>query len=523
VRRGIQDGQAIVPPAAAGVAGQDSPARPRPGWASILFGYDEFLSFALGPPPRGTQSYVSDLARQLRERDLVVFFSETEALPGSALDSTLRDALKRSRALVVVANRDMLREPRWVRTEVEEFRKCHPHRPIIAINVGSVLNDPAVAAETRGWLDYQGRIWIDESVDAVTRGLASAHTVERLLVASAGLKSQVKWRRTVRSAFVLLFALAAGLGISARQALKGARAADEGRRRAERLLGASYKEHARQLVVEGHSAPAIPLLLSARELGVDDTSSRMLFAAAAAHLPRFTVSGHSGQVRSETFSPDGTKFATTSDDGTARVWDAKSGAELLPPLKHDDTIWTARFSRDGRRLVTASSDGTARTWDASTGKALLPSLKHNGAVRHAEFSPDGRRILTASDDGTARMWDATTGAALATLEHPGGVTSAAFSSDSKRILTVSGTVRVWDAGTGRPVGDPIGIGNISAAMFSHDGRRIATAEWERGARIWDARTGKALTPPLLHQGYVYSARFSPDDASVVTAGFDATA
>ena len=51
-------------------------------FGSRPFGYDIFISFSLGPPPRGTHSYASDLARRLRERDFTVFFSEEEAPPG---------------------------------------------------------------------------------------------------------------------------------------------------------------------------------------------------------------------------------------------------------------------------------------------------------------------------------------------------------------------------------------------------------------------------------------------------------
>ena len=51
---------------------------PNRNFASRVFGYDLFISFALGPPPRGTLSYASDLARRLRERDFTVFFSEGE-------------------------------------------------------------------------------------------------------------------------------------------------------------------------------------------------------------------------------------------------------------------------------------------------------------------------------------------------------------------------------------------------------------------------------------------------------------
>src|SRR5271157_6281187 len=81
---------------------------PKRNFASRLFGYDVFISFALGPPPRGTQSYASDLARRLRERDFTVFFSEDEASPGEQLDSTLLKALYRSRILAVIANRATL-------------------------------------------------------------------------------------------------------------------------------------------------------------------------------------------------------------------------------------------------------------------------------------------------------------------------------------------------------------------------------------------------------------------------------
>lgn len=62
---------------------------PKRNFASRLFGYDVFLSFALGPPPRGTLSYASDLARRLQEHDFTVFFSEQEMPPGEQLGGVL--------------------------------------------------------------------------------------------------------------------------------------------------------------------------------------------------------------------------------------------------------------------------------------------------------------------------------------------------------------------------------------------------------------------------------------------------
>ena len=88
---------------------KDEPSSPAPSqapkasFASRLFGYDVFISFALGAPPRGSQSYASDLARRLRERDLSVFFSEDELPPGEPLSATLKRALLRSKLLVVMS------------------------------------------------------------------------------------------------------------------------------------------------------------------------------------------------------------------------------------------------------------------------------------------------------------------------------------------------------------------------------------------------------------------------------------
>ncbi len=106
-----------------------------------IFGYDFFISFKLGHPPIGAQSYASDLARRLRELDFTVFYSEEEAPPGAKLDSTLVKALHRSRILVVVANEGALLQSQWVRKEVEEFRRKHPKHPIIPINVDRAIEN----------------------------------------------------------------------------------------------------------------------------------------------------------------------------------------------------------------------------------------------------------------------------------------------------------------------------------------------------------------------------------------------
>jgi WD40 repeat protein len=56
--------------------------------------------------------------------------------------------------------------------------------------------------------------------------------------------------------------------------------------------------------------------------------------------------------------------------------------------------------------VTGSHDGTAKLWDAVSGAQLLTLKVHAGPIHSAAFSPDGSRIVTRSWDGTVKIWDA---------------------------------------------------------------------------------------------------------------------
>jgi hypothetical protein len=110
-------------------------------------------------------------------------------------------------------------------------------------------------------------------------------------------------------------------------------------------------------------------------------------------------------VSAASFSPDGRWVVTGSRQGTARVWDATTGAAVTPLLKHGRGQIRVAFSPDGRRVVTGGGDYDARWWDATTGEALGPPLRHRGWVYHLAFSPDGLRLATACHDGTARVWE----------------------------------------------------------------------------------------------------------------------
>jgi len=256
-----------------------------------------------------------------------------------------------------------------------------------------------------------------------------------------------------------------------------------------------------------------------------DGSARIWDAQTGA--PLAVLSGHRAAVRSAAYSPDGSHIVTASQDMTARIWDARSGGQSSVLIGHGDFVYGASYSPDGTRIVTASRDKTARIWDARTGAQLVVLSGHSEFVYGASYSPDGTRIVTASRDGTARIWDARTGKELAVLAgHGSTVWSALYSPDGTRIVTASAdkTARIWDARAGTPLAVLAGHRDkVEFAAFSPDGTRIVTASEDKTVRLWDSSTGTQVAVLGMHADAVECASYSADGTRIVTAGADKTA
>jgi hypothetical protein len=517
-------------------AGQISSARPQTpkrSFASRLFGYDIFLSFALGLPTRGTRSYASDLARRLRERDFTVFFSEEEAPPGEQLDSTLREALLRSKILVVIANRGTLEDPRWVRTEVEEFRKHHPGRAVIPINVEGALQDPVLGKNAQEWLDYEGKIWLDEVEKAIVTGIASEPVVQRLATAPTEAKAYIKWRWVVRGVVFSLAALATGLAVQTKSAIENTKSATKSAERARMELRRTVFQRLMadaQDIISGvrdeQTARAIQYLLVAKRIAPEVEVNRILLGAMFQFRgsgTKFSVSGV--PVENASINPGGSHIATRGIDSSMRMWDARTGLPIGLPFNtqgRERKITSVAISPDGTRIVSGSLDHTLRLWDAKSGKPVgAPFEGHGGSVYSVAFSPDGMRIVSGGEDMTLRLWNAKTGRLLATLMgHTAAISSVAASADGRVIVSASldRTLRLWDTSTGYPIGAPM-IGHedmVTSVAFNSDGHYIVSAGADKTLRLWDAHTGGSLGAAVQSRyADMASVAFSPDGYSIV--------
>jgi WD40 repeat protein len=191
---------------------------------------------------------------------------------------------------------------------------------------------------------------------------------------------------------------------------------------------------------------------------------------------------------------------------------------------HTGDINSVAFSPNGNLVVTASADGTARVWEAATGKPVAELLGHSKSVNSASFSPDGKFIVTASDDATVRLWDANRFALVRMMggTYPRPVSSAEYSPDGRFIVAASAeSAWVCDPVRGEVIRKLEGhTGQVNSASFSPDSRLIVTASADNTARVWNAQTGESIATLPDHKGPVLNAMFSPDGQSVFTASED---
>ncbi len=327
------------------------------------------------------------------------------------------------------------------------------------------------------------------------------------------------------------------------------------------------------------SDPQLALLLALEAANItltanEDTpagTQEALYQSLLASQIRFSLSGHTDQLTSIAFSPDGSQIATGSRDQTAKVWDAATGQVLFTLDQHTRAVNSVAFSPVDDMLATGGEDGFIILWNAETG-ARISVLNGGAPVRDIAFNPDGSRLVAVYNDRTVRLWSITARDSLFKLfDHRADLTAVAFNQTGSRFATAGNDSRVviWNAETGSPLtsieldlegGDPINglayspdgsqlitahesgvarmwdveskeflmrfsghTGALTDADFSPDGTYIITASADGTARIWDTATGRALFTLLGHVRGITAVSFSPDGSEIATAGQDASA
>ena len=133
------------------------------------------------------------------------------------------------------------------------------------------------------------------------------------------------------------------------------------------------------------------------------------FTVYAENAPEiFIQTGHSGDVNSVCFSPDGKYLVSGSSDNTVKLWEVSSGQMIRTFQGHSSSVLSVSFSPDGRRIASGSYDKTVKLWDATTAKLISTFQGHTSWVMSVSFSPDGQHIVSGSNDTSIRIWNVQT-------------------------------------------------------------------------------------------------------------------
>jgi len=222
------------------------------------------------------------------------------------------------------------------------------------------------------------------------------------------------------------------------------------------------------------------------------------------------------------FSPDASRIVTVSDDHSGHLFDI-NGHKLATLKKHTQPVSVVSFSDDGDTFVTAGADYKARLWSAQDGEYVREFKGHRRDVIAATFSPDGSMLATASADKTARLWPVHEQQDPIILEnHRDRVLAVTFDPTGALVATASRDDRaiIWTS-EGNVVHELIGHdGDINRVRFAPSAPLVITASDDNTAKLWNIETGDEIDMLSGHGSRVIEADFSADGTRILTASVD---
>lgn len=201
---------------------------------------------------------------------------------------------------------------------------------------------------------------------------------------------------------------------------------------------------------------------------------------------------HGDKINQVAFSAHGKMVASASQDGTAVLWEIKSGQELgrLSNLKPATCI---AYDPQGKWLAAGSKGKIVRLWEVNTAREAQ-SWNFQDDVETIAFSPDDKYLAALTRKGNLGLWDVVGRREMALGKEADDIKFFAFSPDGKSLIIQDNKrIKVLETGTGRNTAILREAQTVRSLAFNADGRVLATAGMN-GVRLWELASGREVTP-----------------------------
>lgn len=232
--------------------------------------------------------------------------------------------------------------------------------------------------------------------------------------------------------------------------------------------------------------------------------------------------GHTEEVTSVAFSPDGKYLLTSGHDGTARLWDIRTGAEVRRFLGHDESVHRARFTPDGQYIAACENDGII-VWNASNGAERTRIRCDCLEVR---ISGDGQKVATGQFY-SPKVWDITSGNEIrsAEIKEDDYLSSFEFLPDGKQLAFVSDendnrvVLNLLNIDSGEVKRFPLASERIERIAPLRDSSILILGDVQGYIHLWDSAKQQELNKFKLHQN-VNEIYLLPDGDQVLSTSYE---
>jgi WD40 repeat protein len=238
------------------------------------------------------------------------------------------------------------------------------------------------------------------------------------------------------------------------------------------------------------------------------------------------------------FSGDSQRLAVTTGDGKLLVCGADAGPMPIEmaAAEGDQRITAIALNKDGSLIAAALSQKgirpQIRIWNVATRELAGGPFDcdEGDEIYTIHFSPDGSRLAACGMGQVVSIWPLTGNSPPTPVrcreEHAGSIRDVVFSPDGKTFATASGdrTIILWDAVSGKSISPPLTghHGPIDIVAFSSDGKLLASGSDDHTVILWDVETGVAIGQLRGHSDTVRALAFSPDGNHLYSGSFPST-